>query len=290
MDGMETYVRNGDLVREDEWSSHIDGLRKRISQPSEQRLKQAISDAIRSRLPSKRFGIFFSGGVDSTFIAFLCKQMKADFICYSVGLQGSKDLKSAQKAAKELGFDLKIAELSPEELEELMRKVVKILKVPDVIKVGVASVVWAAAELAKKDGITDFFGGLGTEEIFAGYERHANAKDVNEECWSGLKAMWQRDLTRDVAIANALKISILTPFLDENVILEAMAFEGSRKINAEQKKIILREIAESSGLPKEFAWRKKLAAQYGSKIDNVMEKLAKKRGFSFKKDYLQSLL
>ena len=287
---MEKYVENAELIPEAEWNLYIEGLKSRVGKASEKELENSLTEAIKSRIPNRKFGIFFSGGVDSTFISFICKKLNADFICYSVGVKGSKDLEWAQRIAKELNLNFRFKELTLDELEDVVKKVVKILKTTDVVKVGVGAVVLAAAELAKEDGITDFFGGLGSEEIFAGYERHAKAADANEECWIGLKSMWQRDLTRDVALGKALKISVMTPFLDENVILQAMAFNSDRKINNEHKKIILREIAESSGLNKEFAWRKKIAAQYGSKIDNAMEKLAKRKGFKLKKDYLNSLL
>ena len=60
--------------------------------------------------------------------------------------------------------------------------------------------------------------------------------------------------------------------------------------SVDNKKIILREIAEDFGLEKEFAWRKKKAAQYGSNFVKGIDKLAKKHNFTTKKEYLQSLL
>ena len=44
------------------------------------------------------------------------------------------------------------------------------------------------------------------------------------------------------------------------------------------------------GLKKEFAFRKKKAAQYGSNFDKAILKLAKKNGFKYKKEYLDYLL
>jgi asparagine synthase (glutamine-hydrolysing) len=49
-------------------------------------------------------------------------------------------------------------------------------------------------------------------------------------------------------------------------------------------------MAEKLGLPKEFSWRKKVAAQYGSGVDKNIGNLAKRKGFKYKKDYLESLL
>ena len=115
------------------------------------------------------------------------------------------------------------------------------------------------------------------------------AKDANKECWNGLKNMWKRDLERDYTIGKEIGIDIRTPLMDEDVIKIAMQIDASKKINKSHKKIVFREIAEDLGLKKEFAWRKKVGAQYGSKFDRAIEKLAKKNRFKTKGDYLESL-
>ena len=149
------------------------------------------------------------------------------------------------------------------------------------------AVILAARELARKDKINYFFSGLGSEEIFAGYERHTKATNVNRECWQGLKQMWDRDLVRDFNLGKELKMTVKTPFLDSELIRTAMRIPGEWKINDTEKKIILSEIADE--FLGEFAWRKKKAAQYGSCFDKAIGKLAKKHGFEFKKDWLESL-
>ncbi len=275
------------LISEKHWIQTIHSL-KTPQKSDKSLLKKEIISAIKLNIPQKRFGILFSGGVDSSLIAIICKQSKADFICYSVGLENSKDIEAAKKAAKKLKLKLKYKIFSLEQAEIIIKKVTKLVG-PDTMKVGVGSVVYSAAELAKKDRITELFSGLGSEEIFAGYERHSLAKDINKECWKGLKEMWQRDFTRDYAIADNLKIKLITPFLEPELIKTAMQISGRLKINKQHKKLILREIAQELGLPKEFAWRKKQAAQYGSRFDNAIEKLAKRNGFKYKKEYLDSL-
>ena len=171
-----------------------------------------------------------------------------------------------------------------------------ILNDTDIVKVSVGSVLYSAGKLALGDGNNILFGGLGSEEIFAGYKRHEEAlkdndfESLHNECWNGLKNMWQRDLTRDFAIAKKLGLELRTPFLDKDLIEAAMNVHPMLKLDKDNKKIILREAAELIGLKKEFAWRKKQAAQYGSNFVNGIDKLARKNGFKFKKDYLQSLL
>ena len=193
--------------------------------------------------------------------------------------------------AQKFNFDLRYKIFNLNEAEKIIKKTVGILKKvkrTDVVNVGVGAVVLAAIEMGKEENLKHFMGGLGSEEIFAGYERHTKVKDVQKECWWGLKMMWSRDLVRDFNLAKALKVSVRTPFLDEDLIKTAMQVPAKWKINREKKKIILREAAEEMGLGK-MAWRKKKAAQYGSCFDKAIGKLARKKGFKLKKDYLNSL-
>jgi len=288
------YKTSVTMLTKKEWFKKINKLKTEKTLKNKNsikgKLKETVIRAIGKNTPEKKFGIFFSGGIDSTLIAYVCKKNGADFICYSVGLENSKDLEWAKKTAKKLKLKLKTKTFSLDEAEKIIKNVAKILQTPDVVNVGVGCVVYSAAALAKKDNMNVFFSGLGSEEIFAGYERHAHAKNVNKECWKGLRNMHERDLIRDFKISQRLKIKILTPFLEDELIKFAMQIPGKYKINKENKKIILREIAEELGIPKEFAWRKKIAAQYGSGFDRAIKKLAKKNGFQYKKDYLEYLL
>ncbi len=277
-------IKNKELASEEEWSSYIGSL-KAAGKPEKDGLKEALVLAVEKRIPKKRFGILFSGGVDSSFIALLCSRAKADFACYAVGLEGSADIESAKRAAKLMKLDLKAKILTMKEAESAIKKVTEIVG-PDVMKVGVGAVIYEAAKLAKKDGIEIVFSGLGSEEVFAGYERHVKSKDINDECWNGLKAMHQRDFTRDYAIAEELGAEIMTPFLDKDVIIQGMQVPAHKKIKGSNKKLILREIAEEMGLPKEIAWRQKKAAQYGSRIQKAMKSLASNAGFNRITEYL----
>ena len=191
-----------------------------------------------------------------------------------------------QKAAAHFGLQWKHKVFSFEEVEEVLRKTVKIFETSDVLRVGIGSVIVAAAELAD---VTTFFGGLGAEEIFAGYHRHTKVDDVNKECWRGLQNMWPIDLERDAKLAGALGITVLVPFLDDELIVNAMGIPGEAKIKDEHRKHVLREIAEELGVPKELAWQRKVAAQYGSGFDKAMKKLAKKNGKN-KSEYLSQLM
>ena len=294
-------VKDGKIIPEELWIKFVSGLKNSFDalETNKERAKRELAEAIIQavkRRATPKYGILFSGGVDSSLIAFISKQLKCDFTCYTVGIEGSDDIQWAQKVADEYRFKLKCKVLSLEEFENILKSTIKILNDSDIVKSGVGSVLNAAGRLALADNNSALFGGLGSEEIFAGYQRHEEALQKNNfealhnECWNGLKNMWGRDLIRDFAISKHLGLELRTPFLDRDLIKIAMSIHPMFKLDKDNKKIILRESAEFIGLKHEFAWRKKQAAQYGSNFVNGIEKLARKNGFKYKKDYLQSLL
>ena len=294
-------VKDGKLIPEELWVKLISGIQNSFDdlETNKERAKRELAESIVKSVKKRvvpKFGVLFSGGVDSSLIAFISKKLGCNFTCYTVGIENSDDILWAQKVAKEHDFCLKLKVFSIDEFEIIVRDVVKILNGSDIVKIGVGCVLYSAGKLALADGNNALFGGLGSEEIFAGYQRHEevlaknNFEALHRECWDGLKRMWARDLARDFAIAKHLGLDLRAPFLDKDLIRIAMRIHPMFKLDKGNKKIILRESAEFIGLKKEFAWRKKQAAQYGSNFVNGIEKLAKKNGFKYKKDYLRSLM
>ncbi|MBI2660627.1 asparagine synthase C-terminal domain-containing protein [Candidatus Woesearchaeota archaeon] len=293
-------VKENKLIPEELWIKFVNGMENDFDdlETNNERAKREIADAIINSIKKRitpKFGILLSGGVDSSLIAFVAQKLNCSFTCYTIGIEGSDDIEWARKAADEYKFNFKYKILSLDELENVLKIVVKLLNDADIVKASVGSVLYAAGRLALADSNNILFGGIGSEEIFAGYKRHEDAlqngfEALHKECWNGLKGMHQRDLTRDFAIAKHLGLDLRAPFLDKELIKIAMSVHPMYKLDKMNKKIILREAAEFIGLKKEFAWRKKQAAQYGSNFVNGIEKLAKRKGFRMKKDYLTSLL
>ncbi|MFO8016298.1 MAG: asparagine synthetase B [Candidatus Woesearchaeota archaeon] len=299
--------------------------RKRI----ETKTAELASEAVMKRLPEKKFGLLFSGGVDSGFLALLLKRQSEkayaegmrgagrSFTCYTAafgsgGMKEAEDLRYAKRAAKLLGLKLRIVKIKERDIEKHLKRVMDIIEDDDVMKIGVALPFYLACREAKKDGCRAIFSGLGSEEIFGGYERHAMAAEkksgkrggeksgkdkgekngtdsVNEECLKGLLKMHERDTYRDDTVAMHNNLELRLPFLDRDLVKYALKIPGRYKISHGQTKMILREAALREGLDRETAMRKKRAAQYGSNSHKVMRKLARKRGFRRVSDYVGAL-
>ncbi|MBN1385819.1 diphthine--ammonia ligase [Candidatus Woesearchaeota archaeon] len=277
------YVEREFFKTEPQVKDNLQGIKKRLN--------GLLTNAISKRVPDTRIGVLFSGGIDSTLIAFILKELRVDFTCYAAGLvqeglKEAEDLVHAEKIAKELGFPLKLITIGLDEVEAYLTKIVPLIEDSNVVKVGVALPFYLACEEAQKDGVRVIFSGLGSEEIFAGYQRHEQSQDINKECLHGLLKMYERDLYRDDVITMHHNIELRLPFLDKKLVGYALQIPAKYKIKDDVKKWIIREVAKDLGMKAEFAMRKKKAAQYGSNFDKAIQKLAAKQKKS-KSGYLR---
>lgn len=257
----------------------------------QEKTKELLHRAILKRLPQQKFGLLFSGGIDSTYIAKFLKDHNYQFTCYTAAFDSesilSSDLLAAEAIAAKLGLDLKIKKVKLDEIPPYLQKVVPLIEDSNVTKVGVALTFYLACEMAKEDGCKVIFSGLGSEEIFAGYERHKQSANINQECVSGLLKLYERDLYRDDVLTMENNLELRLPYLDKELITYTLKIPPHLKVTNTDTKFIFRNIALQEGLSEEFAFRKKVAAQYGSRFDNAIERLSRKHSFTNKSAYLQ---
>ena len=298
-----------ETISDSNWIKHIGYLQSvKDVIGTKQNITSALKKSILNSLPNKSFGILLSGGVDSSIIAKICKDVNASFRCFCVGIEGSEDLKVAKEVARLLELELVFKEFELDEIEQLLMKVIDILPRPIIkddnyieymVKVSVSTVLLAAISLGDEK---IFYSGIGAEELFAGYQRHVKSvseggtwrgiaiKELEEESWEGLKRLNNLVISRDKLICESVTKEIITPYIDDELIILAMSLSTDKKIDLVTNKKMLREIAKDLGVPREASDRKKKGAQYGSSFDKAIMKLAKKNGFKLKKRYLDSLI
>ena len=104
------------------WDEHIDyltGIQNIVSTKKD--TYYSLKNEISTSTEGANFGVLLSGGVDSSILAKICKDLDKDFRCFCVGISGSKDIFYAQTVSDYLNLDLVVKEFSLEELELLLK-------------------------------------------------------------------------------------------------------------------------------------------------------------------------
>jgi asparagine synthase (glutamine-hydrolysing) len=264
-------------ITEKKVASFSPGKLMTIENEAREMLYEALEQSIRKRY-YKPCAIAFSGGLDSSILAAMCKDAKL----YSVGMAGSHDIKQTRYAAQLFGFqdNLHLHEITMEELESAIPNVIKAIESPDPLMVSIALPLYFASKHAHSDGLRVILSGQGADELFAGYKRYEsqNTEDLGKALRTDLDNISQNNLERDDAVTMANSVELRVPYLDKKVIELALSISPELKIHNGIRKYILRRAA-SNILPDELAWKEKKAAQYSSGIYSAMEKLAKKKGY-----------
>ena len=248
-----------------------------------EQVKDLVLQAVKERMSPGLNGVLFSGGVDSTLIAYLIKKLGGKVVCINAGVHWQnasipEDEIYARKIAKELKLNVCIETSTLQEVAKLVPKIKEIIKDDNFVKVSVGLPIYVGSRKAKELKCDTIFGGLGSEEIFAGYLRHKKSANIAKECRKGLLMMYERDTFRDFSITTHFKLKPRVPLLDMRLVKYALRIPVKYKLAKGLSKVVLRDVAIDLGLPKWMANRPKKAAQYGSKYDRALEVLAKRKG------------
>ena len=227
-------------------------------------------------------GVIFSGGLDSSYLALLLKEISMNFPLkiklYAVGAEGSKDVEAAIYASKFLNMDLEICEVTEELIRESLPEVVSAIGDDNLMKVGVGLTTYFATKMVAQDGIKVAISGQGADELFGGYKRYLKSfvdGTLNYDLREDMSNMYHVNLERDDACSMLNSVELRLPFLDKKLVELVLNIPDNKKIvsmHDDMRKSILRKIAFEGGLDYGIAYRPKKAAQYGTGIDKILRK------------------
>ena len=230
----------------------------------------------------REVGVIFSGGVDSSYLALLLKEISQNIplkvTLYAVGVEGSKDVEAAIKASKSINLPLKICEVTEDLIRDALPEVVKAIGDDNLMKVGVGLTTYFATEMVARDGIKVAISGQGADELFGGYKRYLKSfvdGTLNYDLREDISNMYHVNLERDDACSMLNSVELRLPFLDEKLVELALNIPDNKKIvsmHDDMRKSFLRKLAFEDGLDYEIAYRPKKAAQYGTGIDKILRK------------------
>ena len=239
-------------------------------------LHDALSDAVHRQLMSDvPYGVLLSGGLDSSITSALAKKFSSKRIesndkksawwpqlhSFSVGLEGSPDLKAAKLVADHIGTIHHEVKFTIQEGLDAIREVIYHLETYDVTTIRASTPMFLMARAIKSLGIKMVLSGEGADELFGGYlyfHKAPSARDFHEETVRKLNKLHQYDCLRANKSLAAWGIEGRVPFLDKEFIDVAMRLNPKDKMITPQRmeKWVLRKAFESY-LPESIVWRQK---------------------------------
>ncbi|MFB0543415.1 MAG: asparagine synthase C-terminal domain-containing protein, partial [Candidatus Bathyarchaeia archaeon] len=242
-----------------------------------------------------RVALGFSGGLDSSLLAYLTDACGAEVDLISVGVEGSRDIEEAVEGAESLGLPYSVEVYGEEEVEEALDEAMFCVEEPDPVKVGVAiPLLWVAARAAEL-GDRVLLLGQGCDELFGGYRRYLSeylkegADAAHRLMFRDVAGAYERNYERDNKVSAFHGVELRLPFADWELTQFALSLPPELKLPKEShlpRKRILRALAERLGLPPALIGRGKRAIQYSTGVDKALRKIAKRHGLKLG-DFLQ---
>ncbi len=242
----------------------------KISFIPKSQIKETLIEAVIKRIPQKekQFGVFLSGGLDSSIIASIVSKYADNVIYYTLGNTG--DLEFVNKLAKRIGIEAKIKKIALPLQKELLKLIEKVVYHtesynPSIISNGLAT--FLLSKEAKKDGLKVILTGEGADELFCGYKIPNRFEKRNEF----IENMHFTECRRLDMASMAHTIEVRCPFLDKQVYAISNNCTENDLIDKHQGKQILRK-AFTNDLPNEIISRNKVSFDVGSGIRKMVVK------------------
>ncbi|ELZ36659.1 asparagine synthase C-terminal domain-containing protein [Halorubrum tebenquichense] len=230
--------------------------------------------------------VAFSGGVDSGIVAAAVPEAP----CYVTGFEGCHDVAAARDAAGAMDRDLRVVEVTHDDLKRAVRAVAAATGRRNPMDVAIAVPLYLTAEAAAADGFDRLAVGQGADELFGGYSKVVDpAEDtrVDADSVRGARTETVRtlpdQLERDVLSLRAAGVEPVTPLLDDRVVAAALALPDDLLVDGDERKVALRRVA-TGRVPASVAAADKKAVQYGTYVSRELDRLARRAGYKRRMD------
>lgn len=210
-----------------------------------------------------------SGGIDSSLLLIaIGKRNRA----YSIGTEGSQDFAYADGLCRFLGTTLNKVTVDEDDILEASSIVKKIDPEIPFLDLGFETVLALLLSSIREDSLVT---GQGADEIFYGYAKFSDGREENN--LKSLTKLNSVTLPRERKIADYFGKTLIAPYMQNGIPEYFSGLHRNIHTSLEKNKIILREAGRMEGLPEKIFSRNKKAAQYGSGIKKIQERLGLKQ-------------
>jgi asparagine synthase (glutamine-hydrolysing) len=266
------------LTYQEPKSTSMDDASKTLQALLEQSIQRRVNGL-------KDVAVAFSGGLDSSLVAFLASKCGAKVNLFHVSLENQPETEVAIEAAEALNLPLQVDLFKDSDVEAILPKVVELIEESDPIKVAIGVPFYWVAEKAAEAGFRVMLAGQGADELFGGYQRYVNEccrdgeEKVRKTMFNDVVRIHESNLERDLKITGFHDVELRVPFGSFDLAEFAIGLPVELKIENKTdtlRKLVLRKMALNVGLPTLMSEKPKKAVQYSTGINDAMKRIAKK--------------
>lgn len=250
-----------------------------ISEELTLRLYSTVETSIKN---TDQVVIAFSGGVDSSILAKICRDLGKKVYLVTIGFPNSHDLLFSKSISNLLALHSNhlIFEITLSDILNDIRYVQAKLLCNNLSHIENCLAFYQISRVVRDNKLSDFFlTANGFDELFCGYDRYRSFYQDGE---AAINKYMEEKLTNEIhmmkeisEVISELGINSYQPFLSESFIEYSKNIPIDYKIRSSDdllRKHILRDIALKIGVPKDSASHPKKAIQYGSNIHKFIVK------------------
>ena len=238
-------------------------------------IKKSLTSAVEKRVKNTERDIacLLSGGLDSSLITALVNKLTPGkkISTWSIGMEGSEDLKYAKIVADHIGSEHHEIIVSEEDMLSCIESVIYDIESYDTTTVRASIGNWLISKYIKEQSDCKVvFNGDGSDEVCGGYlyfHYSPDSIDFDKECRKLLNQIHFFDVLRSDRSISSHGLEARTPFLDRQFVQSYMSINPNLRNHAfldKCEKYLLRKAFDDGDLlPKEILWRTKEAFSDG---------------------------
>jgi asparagine synthase (glutamine-hydrolysing) len=249
-------------------------------------LQVLLTESVKRRVYNlKEVAVAFSGGLDSSVIAYLASKQGTKVELLHVSMENEEETEVAIEAAEALDLPIQIHLYKDSDVESTLPKVVDLIEEADPMKTAIGVPFYWVAEKATEAKYKALLAGQGADELFGGYQRYVNecikegAEKVRRTMFDDVVSIHESNLERDLKITSFFDVELRCPFASYEVVEFALGLPLECKIESKPdtlRKLVLRKVAQNIGMPAFISDKAKKAVQYSTGINKAVKRIAKK--------------
>jgi len=206
-------------------------------QKAAETLQKLLERSVRKRVSgTKEVAVAFSGGLDSSIVAFLASKCRANVYLFHVSLENRPETEEAKKVADALGLPLQVYLFREADVEKVVSRVVELIEEADAVKVSIGVPFYWTAEKASEAGFKVLLAGQGADELFGDYQRYVKdyllygKEKVRKTMFDDVVKLHESNIERDVKICGFHDVELRLPFASYQIAKFALNLPIELKI------------------------------------------------------------